>query len=164
MEDDGIGSAAWWISSVVVALTVNLASSYLKPRLDTALLRTSAWWRAQSEARIEAHRRLVRAVADELNLAYLRLIAERARAIEWFVMALLGLGLANIGSTVMSAPGRVPFLYLTLGFMLLCMIAAFRASNTAIDLYRLIREAETLKARDAESSSSSPPISTHSTS
>lgn len=49
---DEFAKPSWWISVVVAGLLVNLASAYLKPRVDRALLRGSSWWRSRSAARI----------------------------------------------------------------------------------------------------------------
>lgn len=47
-------SPLWWLSVVVVGILINLASAYLKPRLDETFSRSSLWWRNRSE---EAKRR-----------------------------------------------------------------------------------------------------------
>lgn len=41
----------WWLSVVVAGILVNLASSYLKSRLDKSVSATSGWWRRRSERR-----------------------------------------------------------------------------------------------------------------
>ncbi len=52
----------WW--GVVVALSLNLAAAYLKPRLDTWLLTTSSWWRSRSAKRIAARKMVLDDLRD----------------------------------------------------------------------------------------------------
>ncbi|MBI3174938.1 MAG: hypothetical protein HYZ25_14530 [Chloroflexi bacterium] len=44
-----LNSPAWWFTAVVVAIIINLASSYLKEPLDNSLSKVSSWWRFRSE-------------------------------------------------------------------------------------------------------------------
>lgn len=51
MEDffSNLVSLYWWISVVIVGILINLASAYLKSKLDHRLSKTSIWWRSRSE-------------------------------------------------------------------------------------------------------------------
>jgi hypothetical protein len=56
---DELTKPIWWLSVVVAGVLVNLASAYLKPRIDAVLLQSSSWWRSRSQARIAAQERLI---------------------------------------------------------------------------------------------------------
>ena len=45
-----LASPAWWISTVIAAVAVNLIAAYLKPSLDNRLSRSWKWWRLRSES------------------------------------------------------------------------------------------------------------------
>jgi hypothetical protein len=48
---DQFSQLEWWLSVVVVGIAINLASAYIKKRLDKALASASKTWRGMSEKR-----------------------------------------------------------------------------------------------------------------
>ncbi len=42
-------SPYWWVSVVIVGITINLTSIYLQKKLDSQLSNASSWWRKRSE-------------------------------------------------------------------------------------------------------------------
>lgn len=66
-------SPSWWIGIVLVTIVLNIASAYLKPRIDSALLRSSGWWRARSATRLARREEFVQGLINddrEMNSAY----------------------------------------------------------------------------------------------
>jgi hypothetical protein len=43
-----LGSSAWWFSTIVIALAVNIVSSYMKAPLDKGMSKVSLAWRDRS--------------------------------------------------------------------------------------------------------------------
>src|SRR5207244_3600356 len=53
------------MSVVLVNILINLASAYLKPQLDSYLLRTSSRWRSRSAKRLATRNKEIEAVLSE---------------------------------------------------------------------------------------------------
>ena len=87
-----ISSVYWWISVVVVGIVINLASAYLKTKLDTNLSNASSWWRKRSEAhkarRAKDLKRLTDNPHDQMLLAFGEM-RDRIRAVSQFIIASL---------------------------------------------------------------------------
>ena len=62
-----LGSLAWWVSVVIVGILINLASAYLKSRLDSSLSRTSTRWRLRSEAQRLQRSKAIAALRENWN-------------------------------------------------------------------------------------------------
>ena len=147
---DGIGTSSWWLSVVVAGLLVNLASAYLKPRLDGALLRSSSWWRSHSAERLAKRRRRVDALrggSDKLKTAaYLGALESRLSVIESYSVALFSL---IMGISTMMASTDSPTLNRMLNTVGTCAVVvsllgyvlAQHRSNKAAAQFSVLREA-----------------------
>jgi hypothetical protein len=62
-----LSSPYWWVSVVIVGILINLASAYLKPKLDTRLSRASTWWRTRSEAQKSERLRKIEVLVGDAN-------------------------------------------------------------------------------------------------
>lgn len=72
----GIGSLYWWLSVVVVGILINLASAYLKPKIDSYLLSFSSRWQSYSKKRVAEENDLIEKLANDRNEEILYALAE----------------------------------------------------------------------------------------
>lgn len=85
-----LGSPAWWFSTVLVALLVNLLTSYLKEPADRYLNRRSSKRRAESEAKQAQFQKMVDlAVRNPVLLTYYQSRLSRSQSLQTFVGLLM---------------------------------------------------------------------------
>ncbi|MCJ7635824.1 hypothetical protein MUP77_25965 [Candidatus Bathyarchaeota archaeon] len=60
---ESLSSPAWWIGVVVVGILINIASAYLKPRIDTTLAGISVWSSQRTQKRKEHREKLIELLA-----------------------------------------------------------------------------------------------------
>lgn len=66
--NNNLGSAAWWISVVVVGILLNLISSYFRDYIDKFLSRVSGWWANRTDEKRKRTGHLVQfLVNDKFN-------------------------------------------------------------------------------------------------
>jgi hypothetical protein len=155
-------SPIWWISVVVVGLAVNLASAYLKPRLDALLLRSSSRWRSRSAERLARRRQAVdelRSNEKHLAFAYLRVISARLEGVQHFAFSAWVAAMSTLAMLLrrpLSLPEKTLIITGLLGVMLIIsggLAALVKVTNEIA----LIHEAEAGDAGDAIVSVSAPP-------
>ena len=168
-----LGKPIWWISVVVAGLLVNLASAYLKPRVDGALLRSSSWWRSKSQARIARRAQRIQAIRQRANYAreYAEFFGRKGDAILRLIIAVLfGTFVPVFMLMLLTVAGRPPanqgmlkaiasigIAICSLGLLWL-LATGLSADTAAVEKLREIREAEDWTIpNDAPSSSSAPP-------
>lgn len=54
-----VDSSYWWLSVVLVGLIINVASSYLKKFLDTAISKISETWKIRVEKKLKNKQKLI---------------------------------------------------------------------------------------------------------
>jgi hypothetical protein len=87
-----IGSVYWWVSVVVVGILINLASAYLKTRLDTSVSRASKWWRLKSNVqRAQRQKDIARLRGDSQEQLVIAIseIRHQIRAVGFLVFTLI---------------------------------------------------------------------------
>jgi hypothetical protein len=151
-----IGSLSWWLSVVVVGVLINLASAYIKSRLDATLSKTSAKWRARSEAqKVRKQRQLekLRGNPTEQILMSHMALRDEILSLAFLVIAVMSLVIEiNLRTTPTTDPLWWPFGPITitrlmplfglaslLGFSL-CSVLSVRCIRDAREKFRLVSE------------------------
>lgn len=121
---DELGKPAWWISVVIAGLVVNLASAYLKVRIDSLLSARSERWRVRSSKREGFRRSKANWLAeDDGELAGARWTA----CLRILVMMTAAAGPIIAGFAYLSIGVRPLALKLVLGALVLLSLTAFIA-------------------------------------
>jgi hypothetical protein len=97
---------SWWLSVVVVGIAINLASAYIKPRLDERVGTFSAKRHLRTQQQRQARTKLVaQLAADEIELQFIAFseIRHRLRSIMLMLMGVM----AYLGALIAKA-GRIP--------------------------------------------------------
>ena len=149
-------SPAWWFSAVIVALVINIISSYLKPQFDRFFSSIFISWRNRSSTAKLKYEERVRMVSKDTDLQIIYLleaVTHRSRSIGWltvvvidglFLLASLQVRLAEIlvpgVSPVVSASWFSPsHLFVMLG--LIAIVGSMRCTSAALDREQLVRQA-----------------------
>ena len=140
-----LNSPAWWFSAVIVALLINMASSYAKPWTDTIFLRLGHRWRTRTEAkRLQFEEQVKRNVEnpDILMDSAQRETRSRLRAISLFLLGFFLLNLSNLSahqtgkSTTFASATALDLIYFgatMVGFVLVMMSLVFMSAADRLE-------------------------------
>lgn len=92
-----LSSSAWWFSAVVVALLINMVSSYMKPWTDAKFSAISSRWRQRSARRQEQFEKEVEASLKSPHVLRNNVERESRQRQQAVYMVLLGMFLLFLG-------------------------------------------------------------------
>ncbi|MGY0635269.1 hypothetical protein [Luteimonas sp. A478] len=121
-----LANPVWWLSVVVAGILVNLASSYLKSRLDKSVSATAGWWRRRSERRRKLWQDYVKHLAASVEAriqARHMEIRLRLQAIMSFLFA-VAFSVIGIVAPLLQQPSSR---YVSIGALFLSALLAFIA-------------------------------------
>jgi hypothetical protein len=131
----------WWFSVVIAGIVINLLSSYLRARLDSALSRASGWWRSRSERRKAAWESKISLISQDTDFKAMhaqREIRLRLNSIYALLAGFLLLSLPSLLSSVgfeLTRLGRIPVLGVC-AFMLFVSFVTQTGAESAGDALR----------------------------
>jgi hypothetical protein len=147
---ESLKSPQWWLSVVLVGIVINLASAFLKQRLDGWMKRVSGWYRGlASKKEAERTKRVAILAADEGALLhrYFVDLRERMRSMH---LLMLGLFLMLIADWIPGANSvnRGHFQAVVFAISALSLFASFSKFRAANELASEIRDARALRRKE----------------
>ena len=145
-----LSSVYWWISVVVVGVVINVASAYLKTRLDTRLSKLSVWWRNKSEAQKGRRDEEVKKLRDDKQYQIIvgfREMRHRLRSIGLLIFGVLFFGMVTIFNDmtrrIPASFGSAPSIFkmVILAIAALAVLLATREQQNAIKAKLILFEA-----------------------
>ena len=92
-----LSSIYWWISVVVVGVSINIASVYITRKFDARLSRTSSWWKERSKKKKAEYLKdvaVLRASRHEQIMASFTKVGFQMLSINFMVLGLACMGFA----------------------------------------------------------------------
>ncbi len=136
----------WWLTVVVFGIVINLASSYLKPQIDTVYGRISASRKSKNEADRQKLESDALELAKNSNMALLEGFAELRERIISLLSLIIGIAFTGLGVLVIERSSFISGFF-TGGFFFgaatssyIFFIRTFRRANNRAQLLLLARK------------------------
>jgi hypothetical protein len=138
---DELSKPVWWFTVVVAGIAINLLSTYVRNKLDSALSRYSAWWRSKSERRKAAWEKRITSILENDDFRAMcihREVRLRVDAVFFLLAALVILSLPALFSSVGLSPlprwATMIMLAVFMAIFLIAFVTYHAAQTLSIEL------------------------------